>query len=139
MPDSGDEISSAERFRRSYAKPQSEAERLVELEVFGVFVGTDGYTTPTEADRLVGHLGLDSGSFLLEIGSGRGYPGIYLAKRSGCRAVMTDVPIGSAWESNLNASRAGVGDRSTAASADGKALPFAHWSFDSVVHSDVFC
>jgi len=49
MLDSGDEICLAERFRHTYARPQLEAERLVELEVFGVCVSTDGYTTPTEA------------------------------------------------------------------------------------------
>ncbi len=45
MPDSGHDSSAAERFARRYARPQSEAELNVELEVFGAYIGTDGYTT----------------------------------------------------------------------------------------------
>jgi hypothetical protein len=51
MLDSGDEICSARNASVAHTPDlKSEAERVVELEAFGVCVSTDGYTTPTEAD-----------------------------------------------------------------------------------------
>ncbi|MEE9576397.1 MAG: methyltransferase domain-containing protein [Gemmatimonadota bacterium] len=139
MLDSGHDSSPAERFARRYARPQSEAELNVELEVFGAYIGTDGYTTVPEADALMERLELRRGARLLELGSGRGWPGVYVTSRSGCQVVLTDVPVAAPAESLSNARRGGIGDRSAAAAADGSALPFHPNVFDAVVHSDVFC
>ncbi len=139
MPDSGDDSSAAERFARRYARPRSEAELNVELEVFGAYIGTDGYTTVPEADALMERLELRCGARLLELGSGRGWPGVYVTSRSGCEVVLTDVPVAAPAEALSNARSGGIGDRSAAAAADGSALPFRPNVFDAVVHSDVFC
>jgi hypothetical protein len=133
------EISPADRFARRYARPQSEAELNVELEVFGAFIGTDGYTTVPEADALLEHLELSRSALLLELGSGRGWPGVYVTEKSGCNVVFTDLPAAAPAESLSNARSRGLGGRSGAAAADGRALPFRQNVFDAVVHSDVFC
>lgn len=139
MPAPRRESSPAEQFVRDYARPLAEAERLVELEVFGAPIVANGYTTPAEATDLIARLALRPGKRLLEIGSGRGWPGPYLARRSGYAVVLTDVPLAAPRESREEAQRLGVGGLSVAAAADGTALPFGPVRFDAVVHTDVLC
>lgn len=139
MSSDNKEVSSAERFALTYARPRSEAELLVEQEVFGARIGTDGYTTIEEADVLLDRLVLGSGERLLDLGSGRGWPGAYLAKESGCDVVLTDVPVNAPREALLAARNRSLTGRFAAAAAGGEAVPFKSQTFDAVVHSDVFC
>ena len=111
----------------------------MERDVFGAAVGANGYTTVAEADRLRGYLGLEPGVRLLELGSGRGWPGLYLAGESGCDLVQTDLPVSALRESERKARRMGLTARRHGAVADGRALPFRTHSFDAVVHADVLC
>ena len=138
VPDN-EEISAAERFALNYARPHSEAERFVEREVFGACIGTDGYTTPEEAAVLVGRLALSTGGRLLDLGSGRGWPGVYLAEQTRCDVVLSDVPIVAPREALVAARNTGLAGNFAAAAAAGEALPFKSQAFDAVVHSDVFC
>ncbi len=139
MPASNQDTTPAERFARRYARPQSEAALNVELEVFGAYLGTDGYTTASEAEALIERLALRRGVRLLELGSGRGWPGVHVTAKSGCEVVLTDIPLSAPAESLSKARSAGLGDRCAAAAADGSALPFRPSAFDAVMHSDVFC
>jgi ubiquinone/menaquinone biosynthesis C-methylase UbiE len=68
-----------------------------------------------------------------------GWPGLYLAARSGCRVVLSDLPLeglraaaSRAQEDRLAADTSGL-----VAAASG--LPFRAGSFDAVIHSDVLC
>ena len=139
MAPENEEIRPAERFALSYAQPQSESELRVEREVFGGCIGTDGYTTIEEADVLLDRLVLGPGERLLDLGSGRGWPGVYLAKESGCDVVLTDVPVSAPREALLAARNRRLTGRFAAAAAGGEAIPFKSQAFDAVVHSDVFC
>jgi cyclopropane fatty-acyl-phospholipid synthase-like methyltransferase len=123
----------------NYARPQSEAELRVEREVFGACIGTDGYTTVEEAAELLDHLALRPGERLLDLGSGRGWPGVYLAEESGCDVVLTDVPVSAPREALLAARNSRLTGFLAAAAAGGEAVPFRSKAFDAVVHSDVFC
>ena len=139
MAPGNEEISSAERFALAYARPQSEAELLVEREVFGACIGTDGYTTVDEAVALLDRLALSSGGRLLDLGSGRGWPGLYLAEKSGCDVVLTDVPVSAPREALMAARNRSLTGQFAAAAAGGEAVPFRSRAFDAIVHSDVFC
>ncbi len=139
MLSDSEDISSAERFALNYARPPSEAELRVEREVFGACIGTDGYTTVEEANVLLDRLALGRGECLLDLGSGRGWPGAYLAEESGCDVVLTDVPVSAPREALLAARNRGLTGGFSAAAAGGEAIPFKSQTFDAVVHSDVFC
>lgn len=135
------ESTKAERFAREYSQRQREAERLVDRAVFGAVIGANGYTTVDEASRLLEVLALEPGERLLDLGSGRGWPGMYLAKESGCSVTLTDVPTAGLRDTLSDAARPnGPGPaRCCAVAADGRALPFRPQTFDAVAHTDVLC
>lgn len=65
----------------SAALPLGEVAERVERMVIGADFGADGYTTRTQADELARHPDLRPGVRLLEVGSGRGWPGPPLRPR----------------------------------------------------------
>ena len=127
------------QFLEGYARGLSRAELAVEREVHGVNAGITSYTTPAQADALAKALGLAAGVRLLDVGAGSGWPGVYLTKKTGCDAVLTDVPAAAIRTAAARAvqQRVHVGCRFAVAS--GTHLPFRQGSFDAVVHSDVLC
>ena len=128
-----------ERFDERYGAGQNKATVALEREVIGGDYGANSYTTREQADALMGHLQLRRNQRLLDIGAGRGRPGLYLAKRSGCRVVLTDLPVVALNEASRRARRDRVQKRTDNVVAGGSTLPFRPRSFDAVVHSDVLC
>lgn len=124
-------------FLKYYGRTPSRAELAVEREVFGVNAGIISYTTPAQADQLANVLDLRPGMRLLEIGAGSGWPGVYIAGRTGCDAVLTDVPVSGIRTAATRAAREGVDRQLRFAAASATQLPFRPRSFDAVVHSDV--
>ena len=127
----------ARDFQRGYARDMTEAERDVEREVFGSDEGIWGYTTPAQATALIGHLELGPDKLLLDIGCGRGWPSVYLARTAGCAVVATDFPAASPRNALLRAEAQGVEVSYSAIRASGTHLPFRSRVFDAVVHTDV--
>ena len=122
------------RFSSRYAEEGTAAGRVVERRVIGASVGANGYTTVAQADRLVEALNLSPKSLLLDLGSGRGWPGLHVAARADCRVVLTDVP-GAAIRTAQRRS-ADATDRVALARASATHLPFAARSFDAICHAD---
>lgn len=125
-------------FAHRYRADRADVHAQVEQAVLGSAFGANGYTTRAEADRLAELLHLNDVSRLLDLGSGRGWPGLYLAERSGCRVVLADLP-----EEGLRTALARTSDqsgvRASAVVAAGASLPIRQRSFDAVVHTDVTC
>ncbi|GEL20249.1 SAM-dependent methyltransferase [Pseudonocardia asaccharolytica] len=119
--------------------PRGAVTDRIERRVIGADFGADGYTTRTQADELARHLHLRPGRRLLELGSGRGWPGLYLAARTGCAVVLTDLPVDGLAIANRRATREGVDARCAVVAASGQHLPFAAETFDAVGHADVLC
>jgi cyclopropane fatty-acyl-phospholipid synthase-like methyltransferase len=92
-----------------------------------------------QADALAGGLDLSAGDRLLDLGSGRGWPGLYLAARTGCRVVLTDLPLEGLRVAADRAAAEGLADRVGVVAAAASGLPFRAGSLDAVVHTDVLC
>jgi ubiquinone/menaquinone biosynthesis C-methylase UbiE len=111
----------------------------IERQVCGCDYGASSWTTRVEADRMATLLELRLGSRLLDVGSGSGWPGLYLSRTTGCDLALVDLP---AFGLKIAQTRR-MKDTSKAsvwlALADAAALPFAHDSFDAVCHADLLC
>ena len=136
---SRDERSARAHFSHRYAVPTSLTLGDIERRVLGEAWGVNGYTTVAQADALGRALHLSAGDRLLDVGTGRGYPALYLAAKIGCSAVGTDLPPEPLVAAARRAVRKGVADRSSFVAAAGAAQPFRAASFDAIVLTDVLC
>src|SRR5258708_29171754 len=89
----GDERATRTDFAQHYALPTGDANARIERDVIGAVWGANGYTTVAQADELGRRLELGPRSWLLDLGTGRGWPGLYLAKQTRCSMVGTDMPV----------------------------------------------
>jgi SAM-dependent methyltransferase len=110
----------------------------IERRVIGEVWGASGYTTVAEAARMLGRLDLRPETRLLDIGSGFGWPGLFLARESGCEVIVTDMPT-EGLEISVTRANAENVKLLGAVACSGRYLPFADRSFDAIVHTDVLC
>lgn len=139
MTRSRDEQEATTWFRERYGRAPSDAARVLERIVIGGDFGANGYTTVAQADLIAERLHLREGDRLLDVGSGQGWPGLYLAKVTNCSVVLTDLPEEGLRTARERAAVEGIGDRARAVVASARRLPFDHQSFDAIVHTDVLC
>ena len=111
----------------------------IERRVLGCDYGGTSWTTRDEAIRIREFLDLRPGVRLLDVGSGSGWPALYLAKLAGCEVFLTDTPVNGLQIAIGRAKSDGLEARSRAFGATGAALPFAESMFDAISHSDVLC
>jgi len=124
------------RFNSRYSLPVTDAALAVEREVIGANVGASGYTTVAQADALIPQLRLRPGTLLLDVGAGRGWPGLYLARKTGCDVVLADVPAPGLATALARADEAGLSGHAYPVRAAAQHLPFRSGTFDAVVHTD---
>jgi 2-polyprenyl-3-methyl-5-hydroxy-6-metoxy-1,4-benzoquinol methylase len=134
-----EELETRQRFSGRYREHRTEVVEQIERAVIGGVWGANGYTTIGQADRLADALLLGPGDRLLDLGAGRGWPGLYLALSTGCRVVLTDVPPEGLRLAVLRAGAEHVARRVAAVASTARSLPFRGGSFDAVVHTDVLC
>jgi ubiquinone/menaquinone biosynthesis C-methylase UbiE len=127
------------RFAQDAEFARSVAMRDLERSVCGCDYGSTSWTTRREAERIVELLELRPGAKLLDVGAGSGWPGLYLAHRSGCDVVLVDLPLAALRSALERATADGMIERCEVVAADGAALPFKDASFDALSHSDVLC
>lgn len=139
MPRTSDEQATFDRFSKKYEHVQSDVMRGIERSVFGCDYGATSWTTLDEAREVGRMLALKPGKRLLDVGSGSGWPGVYLAKETGCDIVMTDLPLTGLRIAIERAATDRVAGACWATVADGAALPFQSGWFDAILHSDVLC
>lgn len=113
---------------------------LIDMErrVIGSDWGANGFTTLAQADILAKKLSLGAGDLVLDVGSGRGWPGLYLAQRTGCSVVLSDLPVEGLRLARQRAAAERVG-LVGAVVCSAKHLPFRHRAFEAIVHTDVLC
>jgi ubiquinone/menaquinone biosynthesis C-methylase UbiE len=124
-------------FEERYRVSNEAVMRRIESRVIGADYGATSYTTIAQAERLLEVLELNSGTRLLDVGSGAGWPGVYLARRSGCRVVLTDRALFGLRAAVKRMAEEHVCGQVVAAS--GSPLPFRDSVFDAVTSSDVLC
>jgi methylase of polypeptide subunit release factors len=134
-----DEREARARFEERYAAATGDVHARIEHDVIGAIWGANGYTTVDQADELGRRLELREGRRLLDVGTGRGWPGLYLATRSGCSVVGTDMPVDGLAIGVRRAHQEGIADRAALVAAAGADQPFRPGSFDAIVHTDVLC
>ena len=134
-----DELQARALFEQRYGIAAAAVAREVERRVIGGDWGANGYTTMTQADQLAAGLELSAGDLLLDLGTGRGWPGLYLAARSGCRVVLTDLPLEGLRVAANRAAAEGLAGRASVVVSAASGLPFRAGSFDAVIHTDVLC
>jgi 2-polyprenyl-3-methyl-5-hydroxy-6-metoxy-1,4-benzoquinol methylase len=134
-----DELQARALFQERYRNTPSSLAGQIELRVIGGDWGANGYTTMAQADLLASALGLSAGDHLLDLGTGRGWPGLYLAARTGCRVVLADLPLEGLRVAAARAAADGLAARVGVVAAAASGLPFGAGSFDAVIHTDVLC
>lgn len=118
-----------------YGTPVPDVQLRIEQEALGTRAGVRGFTTLAQADALVAALALSASSLLLDVGAGRGWPGLYIAQAVGCPVILTDIPRAALASARSRAAALQIDARAAQASATH--LPFAPDTFDGVVNTDV--
>jgi SAM-dependent methyltransferase len=134
-----DETQARALFQERYRNTPSLLARQIEQRVIGGDWGANGFTTMAQAHTLARELRLSAGDLLLDLGTGRGWPGLYLAARTGCRVVLTDLPLEGLRVAASRASSEGLAARAGVVASAASALPLRAGSFDAVIHTDVLC
>jgi ubiquinone/menaquinone biosynthesis C-methylase UbiE len=134
-----DELQARALFEQRYGVAAAPVAREIERRVIGGDWGANGYTTRAQADQLATGLELSAGDRLLDLGTGRCWPGLYLAARSGCRVVLADLPLEGLHVAASRAQADGLAARTSVLVAAASGLPFHAGSFDAIIHTDVLC
>lgn len=139
MARTSDKQATFDRFSKKHEHSQSDIMREIERFVCGCDYGATSWTTLDEAREVGDMLALKPGKRLLDVGSGSGWPGVFLAKETGCDIVMADLPLMGLRLAVERAAADRVAGACWATVADGAALPFLSGWFDAIIHSDVLC
>lgn len=136
---SRDEREAQEIFAEKYGVGRGEVNLRIERQVMGGDWGANGYTTMAQADELAAHLDLHPGVRLLDLGAGRGWPGLYFAASSGCEAILADLPVEGLRLAVQRAAAEGLSDRVHVVVSSASHLPLRAGGVDAVVAADVLC
>jgi SAM-dependent methyltransferase len=127
-------------YDHAYGDFAGDAEAAVRRETYGEDLGQSSWMTAPEWLGFADQLGVRVGSDVLEVGSGSGGPGVYLAEQRGCRLTGVDLNEHGVHNANALAESRGVADRVRFQVVDAsKPLPFADDRFDAVISNDAMC
>ena len=93
------------RFAWQYPLCQAQTMLEIERDVCGCEFGSTGWATKEEAEQIGTLLQLAPGKRLLDLGAGSGWPGLYLASRSGCEIryeIRSGLGVRVSWAKSTN-------------------------------------
>jgi 2-polyprenyl-3-methyl-5-hydroxy-6-metoxy-1,4-benzoquinol methylase len=128
-----------DRFADRNRQERVDIVREIERRVIGGDWGANGYTTVAQADDLAERLRLRRGDLLLDLGAGRGWPGLCLAATTGCSVLLTDLPLEGLTVAQDRIATEHLEALAWCVNASARDLPFQTAAFDAVVHTDVLC
>ena len=127
-------------YDHAYGDFAGDAEAAVRRETYGEDLGQSSWMTAPEWLGFADQLGVRGDSDVLEVGSGSGGPGVYLAEQRGCRLTGVDLNEHGVQNANALAESRGVADRVRFQVVDASTpLPFADGRFDAVISNDAMC
>ncbi len=126
-------------FADSYDRINESVIQKIERLTLGSDYGGTSWATLEQVDDIVNHLDLNENSHLLDIGSGCGWPSLYLSEKSGCSATLVDLPLVAIKQASQRAQRDNIHSRIHCIQGNGASLPIADCSYDRLNHSDVLC
>lgn len=124
-----------ERFRERYGAPVASAMLVIEREVIGANVGANGYTTIEQVNMLADRLRLHADTTLLDLGSGRGWPALYVAREVGCQTTLLDMPEPALRTAMRQKDKQNLANVSIIQGTADR-LPLRHDTFDAITHTD---
>ncbi|MDH3299320.1 MAG: methyltransferase domain-containing protein [Acidimicrobiia bacterium] len=133
------EILERDRHERGYARSEADVVQAIGRVVLDTDYHANGYTTRAQADRLGDVLDLAPGRVLVDVGSGGGWPGLYLARRHGCSVIAIDPVVTGVQTAHRRIVDDAMTGRAWAVAGTAAALPVRPASVDAVVHTDVMC
>ena len=136
---SPEEQAQRRRFEETYKRSLLPVMASITRSVCNCDYGGTSWTTREEADVFATLLGMRPGLRLLDIGAGSGWPGLYLARTSGCDVMLVDLPVTGLRIAMDRAVRDRMVGECWVAVADAAHLPLGDCSFDAISHSDVLC
>ena len=92
-----------------------------------------------QADTLARELHLSATDRPTRPGVGAGLAWTYSAARTGCRVVLTDLPLEGLRVAANRATSEALAARTGVVAAAASGLPFRAGSFDVIIHTDVLC
>ena len=127
-------------YDHAYGNFTSDAEAAVRRETYGEDLGQSSWTTAPEWLGFADRIGVGRDSDVLEVGSGSGGPGVYLALERGCRLTGVDLNEHGVRNANALAAARGVRERVQFRVVDAsQPLPFDANRFDAVLSNDAMC
>jgi SAM-dependent methyltransferase len=130
----------ARAFSDEFAVAESAVEARVWSEVLGAEYPAElapySFTTRTELARIAAEVHVGPDELLVDVGSGRGGPGLWVAASTGARYLAVDIAFAGLAEVERRAAHLGLSDRVQVAQGSFAALPIPDSQADAVMSID---
>ncbi|MBK5307085.1 MAG: class I SAM-dependent methyltransferase [Frankiaceae bacterium] len=127
-------------FSHVFREPESSVSARIWAQALGdeypAEVAPYSYTSRTELTRIAGDVALSPGGLLVDVGSGRGGPGLWVASATEARYLAVDITADGLAEVERRAAGLGLGDRTRVAVGSFEATPLADDEADAIMSID---
>ena len=136
----GDDRDWAVEFSEEFAAPESAVAARVWAAVLGAEYPTElapfSFTTRSELARITREVRVGPTELLVDVGSGRGGPGLWVAATTGARYLAVDIAVAGLIEVKRRAASLGLGERVQTAEGSFERLPLSDSQADAVMSID---
>jgi len=127
-------------FEQFYRKSKSESLRDIFREAYGSDypeeANPDGFVSNTDLQNIVDHLNVGSGDRIIDIGCGRGGPGLWIARKTGATYLGIDLSENAVKQANERAKAFGIKGNVRFESGDICSLNIPDNSFNGAISID---